>query len=118
MEKVKNLWHCPREFLVCNPQEMIEVILETMPIIMNIWDDRCRLISTSREALEIFGMSSQEEYIARFAEVSPPYQADGANSRDKALACVRQCLQQDEPMEFEWMHRTLDDQPLPARISL
>ena len=95
-----------------------DIFLESSPFIMNIWDDSVSLISTSRMSIEMFGLESQEQYIERFHELSPEYQPCGERSDMKAFGFVKQALEQDERVKFEWMHCTLTGENLPAEVTL
>ena len=97
--------------------EINEIFLESSPLIMNIWDDTCRLVATSRQSVEIFGLSSQEQYLERFHELSPEYQPCGTPSMEKAVRVVSDAFR-DGRGKFEWMHQTLDGEPLPTEITL
>ena len=98
--------------------EMNEIILNSAPFVMNIWDDSFKLVATSQQAVEMFGLSSQEQYIERFFDLSPAQQPNGAHSREKALDCVKEAFRDDRRLQFEWMHQTLNGEPVPTEITL
>ena len=97
-------------------EEMNEIFLGASPFVMNIWDENLRLVSTSQQSVKMFGLSSQEQYIERFFELSPEHQPCGMSSREKALNYVKQALD-DGYVQFEWMHQNLDREPIPSEIT-
>ncbi|MCL2851443.1 MAG: PAS domain-containing protein [Defluviitaleaceae bacterium] len=98
-------------------EELNEIFLNSLPLIMNIWDENYKLISTSQQAVELFGLSNQELYIERFFELSPEYQPCGERSQEKALYYVKQAFREGR-VKFEWMHQNLYGEELPAEIVL
>ncbi|MCL2193275.1 MAG: ATP-binding protein [Treponema sp.] len=97
--------------------EMNEIFVNSSPFIMNIWDDTYKLVATSQQSIEIFGLSSQEQYIERFHDLSPEYQPCGTPSREKAINVVMGAFREGHA-KFEWLHQTLDGEPLPTEITL
>ncbi|MCL2193357.1 MAG: ATP-binding protein [Treponema sp.] len=97
--------------------EINEIFINSSPLIMNIWDDNYKLVATSQQSIEIFGLSSQEQYLERFHELSPEFQPCGTNSVEKAINFVKDAFR-DGSVKFEWMHQTLNGEPLPSEITL
>ncbi|MCL1844988.1 MAG: ATP-binding protein [Defluviitaleaceae bacterium] len=98
--------------------ELNETILKVSPFVMNIWNDVPELVSTSPQSVKVFGLESEEHYIEVFSKLSPEYQPCGTLSSEKAPALVKKALSSDEYIKFEWMHQTLDGEPIPMEISI
>jgi len=98
-------------------EELSEIFLNVSPFIMNIWDDEIRLVSTSQQAVRMFGLSGREQYLERFSELSPEFQPCGTPSSEKAAACVKRAFDEGRA-QFEWMHRTLSGELLPTEVTL
>ncbi|MCL2379968.1 MAG: ATP-binding protein [Treponema sp.] len=98
--------------------EVNEIFINAAPFVMNVWDDAYNLVSTSSQAVEIFGLSGKEQYIERFFEFSPEYQPCGTKSREKAMNYVKEAFREGRRVQFEWMHQTLSGEPLPTEINL
>jgi len=98
-------------------REMNQIFFDTSPFIMNIWDETPNLISTSQQAVKMFGLASQAQYLERFAELSPEFQPCGAHSGEKAIGFVKQTFQ-DGYAQFEWMHQNLKGEPIPTEVTL
>ena len=98
-------------------EQLNEIFLGASPFIMNIWDEDINLVSTSQQSVKMFGLSSKKQYTDHFFDLSPTYQPCGTPSTEKALACVRQAFR-DGSVKFEWMHQTLNHEPIPAEITI
>ena len=96
---------------------MSEIFFESAPYVLNIWDETPKIIATSKQSSKLFGLSSQEEYIERFHELSPEFQPCGTPSSQKAIQCVQEAFEKGHS-EFEWLHITADGEPLPMDINL
>jgi len=98
-----------------------DIFIDISPLIMNIWDmwdDGPHLVRTSKQAIKMFELESQEQYVERFPELSPEFQPCGMLSSEKALAYVKEAFSKDEPVTFEWMHQNLSGDPIPAEVTL
>jgi len=72
----------------------------------------------NRATLEMFGLSSKEEFIVLHpAELSPPAQPDGKDSRTAADSQIGEAFAQGHN-RFEWMHRRRNGEDFPAEVWL
>ncbi|MCL2226903.1 MAG: response regulator [Oscillospiraceae bacterium] len=97
--------------------ELMQIILDSSPSIINQWDDNYNLLKTSRRSVELFGLGSQEEYIERFYDLMPEHQPCGSSSKEKALGLMKDTYENGYA-EFEWMHQTLDGKLIPTFVTL
>jgi len=97
--------------------EMNEIFLNFSPFVMNIWDDNYNLISTSQQAVEMFGLSGADQYIHRFSDLSPKYQPCGTPSNKMSVSFLLKAFKEGRA-SFEWMHQTLSGEPLPTEVTL
>jgi len=97
-------------------QEMSEVF-NVSPFVVSLWDETCSMIYASQQAVKMFGLSSKEQYIERFYDLSPKRQPCGTPSREKAADCLREAFSKGHA-QLEWMHQTLSGEPLPAEVTL
>ena len=98
--------------------EMSRIFHESSPVILNTWDDTYKLVSTSKQAVEMFDLSSQEEYIERFMDLSPEYQPNGEKSSEEIHYHIKRAFHEGKRLQFEWMHQTLNEEPIPTEITL
>jgi signal transduction histidine kinase/CheY-like chemotaxis protein len=67
--------------------------------------------------MNLFRLSSKEEYREKFPALSPLTQPDGRLSGEAAQEHLRRALEQGRD-QFEWLHQTLDGTPSPAEVTL
>ena len=94
-----------------------EIFLKNAPLNMSIWDKNLKLVTASQQAAKMFGLSSSEQFITQFHDLSPEYQPCGAPSHEKSLYYVSKAFDEGKTT-FEWMHKTLDGSPIPTEIVL
>jgi len=72
----------------------------------------------NRHTLAMFGMPSKEAFVqCHPSTLSPPQQADGADSFTAANERINQALQRGQA-RFEWIHRRADGSDFPAEVLL
>jgi len=98
-------------------RELTQTLLDWAPLVIDLWDDSRRLISTSRQSVEMYRLSSQEQYLELYDSLSPERQPCGGLSRDLARERLDEGFREGH-CSFEWMHRTSGGDPLPAKITL
>jgi len=98
--------------------EMSELLINSSPFVLNIWDSDVNLIKTSNQAIKLFGVADKSEYIERFASLSPELQPCGTPSFEKAANFIKRALATDQPIVFSWMHLHKDGTEIPAEITL
>ncbi|MBW4934120.1 putative bifunctional diguanylate cyclase/phosphodiesterase [Marinobacter sp. F4206] len=68
--------------------------------------------------LELFGCHDKQEFLGVHpSELSPPFQADGQPSKDRADEMIR-CAFQKGSHRFEWLHQTRQGDVFPAEVLL
>lgn len=97
--------------------ERVRIMLDATPLCSNFWDEHYNNIDCNQEAVNLFELSSKEEYLERFHELSPEYQPDGRLSKEKAFEKIQQAFETGRA-NFEWMHQKLNGEPIPSEITL
>ncbi|MCL2840652.1 MAG: response regulator [Defluviitaleaceae bacterium] len=92
-------------------------ILESMPVAIDLWDDELNLINTNPFAVKLFNLSSKEEYIHEFMNLSPPLQPNGLPSKETALFNVKKVFTTGHE-QFEWMRQKQNGELLPTEVTL
>ena len=98
-------------------EERIKVMLDATPLCANFWDKNIRIIDCNNEAVKLFSLSSKNEYIERFYDLSPEYQPDGSLSAEKARESIQEAFDKGY-RRFEWTHRKLSGELIPCEITL
>ncbi len=97
--------------------ERTQIMLDATPLCCNFWDANYNNIDCNQEAANLFELSSKQEYLERFGELSPEYQPNGQLSSELALEKIKLAFETGY-QRFEWMHRKLNGEPMPAEITL
>ena len=98
-------------------EEYIQIMLDSSPLVANIWNKDFQNIYSNKEAVKLFGLSSKQEFVDRFYDLSPERQPDGALSSEKVPKLIKEAFEKGY-CRFEWMHQKLDGEPLPCEVTL
>jgi PAS domain S-box-containing protein len=98
-------------------EELNQMMLDAMPLGANLWNREMQNFLSNDTACKLFGLSSKEEYLERFFDLSPEYQPDGSHSTTKAKELVQRAFD-GENLHFEWLHQKLNGEPIPCAITL
>lgn len=92
-------------------------MLDVIPLACTLWDAEFTILDCNQEAVHLFGLSDRQEFFDRFFDLSPEHQPDGQCSSDKALMKIKETFETGRA-QFEWMHQTLNGDPIPAEVTL
>ena len=92
-------------------------ILDSMPVSLTCWDKDCQNIYCNDAMLELFGLTSKEEFQTRFREFSPPFQPCG-HSSDALIAQYMQRALSDGLCRFEWTHQLPTGERFAVEVTL
>ena len=98
-----------------NADKMTQIALE-VPTFIEIWDDKSNIIGCNQRTLDMFSLSSKEQYIDRFHEFSPEIQPSGKPSRQSAVEHIETALREGGA-NFEWMHQKPNGERLPVEVT-
>ena len=98
-------------------EERTRLMLNAMPLCCNFWDRNFNNIACNDEAVRLFNLSCQQEYLERFMELSPEVQPCGRLSSELALEKITQAFTEGY-VRFDWLHQRLDGTPIPSEITL
>lgn len=98
-------------------KELIRLMMDATPLCLNLWNKDFENIACNQEAVKLFGLQSELEYLNRFFELSPLYQPNGILSSTQALEKIAQAFSEGRSV-FRWVHCTLDGVPIPAEVTL
>lgn len=78
-----------------------------------------RLVDCNERALELYGLSSKEDFLDQGpADFSPPQQPDGFDSCELAREYIKEVLYEKDYVCFEWSHQRRDGSTFPAEVTL
>ena len=97
--------------------ERTRILLDATPLACRLWDRDYHIIGCNKESLRLFNVSSEQELIDRYFDLSPEYQPDGSPSTETAKKLIRRAFD-GEKIIIEWEYCTLDGTLLPTEITL
>ncbi|MCL2874246.1 MAG: PAS domain-containing protein [Defluviitaleaceae bacterium] len=97
--------------------ELSELFLRVSPFAQDLWDEDFNLVDCNRQTLDLYGLSSKEEYCEHFFDFSLEHQPCGTPSNEKILSHMKEALEQGTS-RFEFMHRTKSGEILPTETTL
>jgi signal transduction histidine kinase/CheY-like chemotaxis protein len=96
--------------------ERTQIMFDAAPFGIFFWDKNLNIIDCNQEAVNLFELSSKQEFIDRFFWMSPEYQPDGMTSKEKGPKLVMKALEEGYS-RFEWVHQKLNGEQIPAEIT-
>jgi len=97
--------------------ERMRIMFDSMPFGANIHNKSFGFFDCNQGAINLFGLSSKQEYLKKFQTLSPEFQPDGELSSKKAAEFMNKAFAEGY-LRFEWMHRKSNGEPLPCEITL
>jgi PAS domain S-box-containing protein len=98
-------------------EERLQIIFDSTPLGVNIHSKKFDFFDCNESAIKMFGLSSKQEYIDKFHQLSPKYQPDSKLSSEKMADYINQAFAEGY-CRFEWMHQNLNGDPMPCEITL
>ncbi|MDR0248518.1 MAG: diguanylate cyclase [Oscillospiraceae bacterium] len=98
-------------------EERVHLMLDATPLGCELWDKNLRIIDCNNAAAALFGLRDKEEFIGRFAELSPEFQPNNLRSDSLFEILVKRAFA-DGRVSFEWMHQKPGGEPVPVDLTL
>jgi len=95
--------------------ELTQMLLDSAPFVVGLWNDNHQVISASMHAVEMFGIPDPNQLAKRLYDFSPEFQPCGTPTPEKSLEDVGRAYREGYS-KFEWMHRTAAGEPLPSEV--
>ncbi|MCL1999825.1 MAG: ATP-binding protein [Planctomycetes bacterium] len=93
------------------------VLLNATPLAVSLWNRDGGIFDCNEESVKLYDLRHKDEYIQRFAELSPACQPDGSVSAEQTGENIRRAFASGK-LVFEWMHQKLDGTPMPSEVTL
>jgi signal transduction histidine kinase/DNA-binding NarL/FixJ family response regulator len=95
----------------------MRIMFDSMPLSCLLWDKNFNPLDCNEESALLFGFSNKKQYIENYNLLSPQYQPCGAGSMELRKKYLAEALEKGA-VRFEWLHQTMDGNPIPCEISL
>ena len=97
--------------------ELMRIILDATPFGTQIWDASPKVIDCNQATVDLFGLSSKQEYMDKFYDLMPEFQPDGQPSKEMALKYIREAFAKGY-LCVEWTHRAPGGELIPSEMTL
>ena len=97
--------------------ERIRVMFDSSPLGCTMTDPDFQAIDCNNEILRMHGLRDKAHYRDRFFTLSPEFQPCGTPSAVLAAEHLNRAFTEGFD-RFEWMHHTVDGEPLPVEITI
>ncbi|MDR3138289.1 MAG: response regulator [Treponema sp.] len=111
------IYHDITDFLRAEADERTRVMFDATPLACTFWDREGVLVDCNQEALNLFEVTSKEDFFKRFYEFSPEFQEDGTLSRRRIRDDFREAYRKGRK-EFPWIHRSATGKEIPSEVTL
>ncbi|MCL2152033.1 MAG: ATP-binding protein [Oscillospiraceae bacterium] len=98
-------------------EEQTHIMLDSTPMCCKLWNRNMEVFACNEEAVRLFGLSSKQEFCEKFFELCPEFQPCGRPTADMAKEYLQKAFE-DGYQRFEWLHKRLDGELLPAEVTL
>jgi len=113
----KSINRMAQSSLIQKEYEQTRLLLDATPLACRLWNRKYEIFDCNDEAVKLHGMKDKQEYIREYFNLSPEYQPGGQNSRAYTYVLLEKAFAEGRHV-FEWMHQTIDGQPIPTEITL
>jgi len=97
--------------------ERIHTMLDATPIGCSVWDEKLSHVECNLAMVKLFEMSSKQEFLTRFFELSPECQPNGQLSAELVKKNLITTFETGYA-RFEQVHQLLDGTPVPCEVTL
>ena len=111
-----------REFLRAQEErhtfrQRLEAMLDASPLACAITNDKLQTLLCNESVVQLFRVSSKQEFIEKFHTLSPDFQPGGRKSAERGVELMNEFFANNQSMRFEWMHRTVDGEDFPCEVT-
>jgi signal transduction histidine kinase/CheY-like chemotaxis protein len=97
-------------------EERTQLMLDATPLCVSFWSKDFKIIDCNQEAVYLYELTSKQEYLDRFYELSPKYQPDGSLTSEKAAKYLQKAFN-DGYSRFELVNQNLSGELIPVEIT-
>ncbi len=97
--------------------ESTRLILDTMPVLAQIWSEGLQILESSMATARIFGFEDKEEYHESFFDLQPTHQPNGIQSAEYVHQCLEKSFAEGE-LRTEWLLKASSGELIPFDVTL
>ena len=97
--------------------ERMKIMFNETPLATTFFDKDFNIIDCNQNAVDMFGLSTFDEYKEQFFDFLPEYQPDGEGSKEKAFRLVYRTLEEGI-VNSDWIHKKPGGEEIPCKVTL
>ncbi|MDR2578117.1 MAG: response regulator, partial [Chitinispirillales bacterium] len=97
--------------------ERFRIMLDSMPLICNLWSKEYRVFDCNEAALKLYDMKDKKEYMEKFLDLTPEIQPDGRTTVNLAIDVLNKAFSEGS-CSFEYLSKKLDGTIIPMGVTL
>ena len=94
-----------------------QVLFNATPMGATLWDSQYNLVDCNREAVRIHNMSSKQDFLSGFNDLSPEFQPDGTPTKEKFRDSIEIAFEKGY-QRLELVLQTKEGEPIPCEITM
>jgi len=94
-----------------------DILFNSSPLVCFLWDKDITIHHCNEETFKLFGLNKQQDIRKIFFKLSPEIQPDGVSSNIAAAQEIQKAFDTGYAHR-EWMHQTIQGEPIPCDIVL
>ncbi|MDR3332462.1 MAG: response regulator [Synergistaceae bacterium] len=98
-------------------EERTRIMLDATPLCCSLWNEALNRIDCNEEVVRLFELSGKQEFLSRWADLSPEFQPNGRASMGMLQELLKEAFASGYG-RFEWLHQKLNGDPIPTEIIL
>jgi len=97
-------------------EERMQLLLDSSPLVAHFWDENFNIVDCNEAAVKLFDLSSKQEYLDRYFELTPEFQPDGSRSKDRIKELISKTFDEGYH-KTDWMRCKLNGEPIPVEVT-
>ncbi len=92
-------------------------IMDVAPLCLNLWNSKFENVLCNKQAVVLFGVKDEEQYLSDFFKLSPKHQPNGRLSNELAHEHISSAFNTGYN-KFSWLHCDINGEEIPCEITL
>ena len=97
--------------------ELMQTLCDATPFSIQFWDKNLKIVDCNQATVDMFKLSSKQEYLERYEEFFPEFQPDGRPSKEAAAEYIQKAFDEGKAT-VKWTHKRADGRLIPSEMIL
>ena len=98
-------------------RDYVSLILDATPLACRLWSRDFKILECNNKAVEMYDLSSKQEFMDNYFKLHPEYQPNGVKSVDYMRQMIAKAFDEGG-FTLQWMTQKLDGTPIPTEVTL